>query len=159
MPICLHACKYFFYLFCAVAIYLCYNALEWTPRHTVKNSETLRKWAKSQLQLRGMTPADLSRETGVRDSTWSRVFHGKTKNLTPETVAGMCKAFRATEEMIFQLSIGNAYHIAPHSGRAAEGREPNSRWKWMKLAEWLEVQPTKVQDTVLTVAASHGYQP
>jgi transcriptional regulator with XRE-family HTH domain len=126
----------------------------------MKNTTALRKWAEIQLETRHWTRADLARETGLAESTWSRFYRGINKNLDEGTVTAMCKVFGVDTDFIFKLSSGNLYPIADTStGRVQEGPDRNNRWKWMRLADWLATQPANVQDGVLAVAASHGYQP
>ncbi|MEX2606035.1 MAG: helix-turn-helix transcriptional regulator [Kiritimatiellia bacterium] len=117
------------------------------------NTPQLRQWITFQLQARNWTKADLARETHTSESTWTRVFQGKTKCLQPQTAVRTGELFNCSLYEMERISKGL---VEAHD--SVQEFQPIYVDKWERLVRWLSTQPKHVQDAVIAVAASHGWK-
>ncbi|MDA3873234.1 MAG: helix-turn-helix transcriptional regulator [Kiritimatiellae bacterium] len=117
------------------------------------NTPQLRQWITGQLHARNWTRADLARETHTSESTWTRVFQGKTKCLQPQTAVRTSELFNCSLYELERISRGIV-----EANESVREIEPKYGDKWDRLVRWLSAQPKPVQDAVIAIAVSHGWK-
>jgi transcriptional regulator with XRE-family HTH domain len=119
----------------------------------MRNTAHLRIWITSQLARKRWTQAELARETGTSESTWSRLLKGQTNDLKPPIRDSLCRVFGVTLET---LEIVSGIHADPNAPSALH---ESASIYWPALTEWARSQPHLVQAALLAVARSHGFNP
>jgi transcriptional regulator with XRE-family HTH domain len=108
----------------------------------MKATPQLRAWVTSRMKEAGMNASALAEETKVTHATWSRFLNRKHRNLSPASVAALCRLFHVSELDLYRIAHGI----------------PIPTPEIQAFTDWLESQPAPTLAAVLRAATRHGWQ-